>query len=237
MQKQQHFLNQLLDEMESLRLTYDNIPKHLIGEELQTAWNRLPEQLNERVIKQTTAIENLNHFAAEYNAIIAMLRSAADSKLNGSDGASSQDLRKLEIDVISARNFSEILIKEAEPAQKESLQSQIRALNTLYDQVEQVHREKKEQQTVLQSHIDLIQLRLKETDQWLTDLESNTPKSGISDIVNSNELFQSKSRFQTLKETCERETTQFRISTNVVVSCCSKWMSFRTRIGSPDTDR
>ncbi|XP_032576511.1 dystrophin, isoforms A/C/F/G/H isoform X10 [Drosophila sechellia] len=210
MQKQQHLLNQLVDEMESLRLTYDNIPKHLIGEELQTTWNRLPEQLNERVIKQTTAIENLNHFAAEYNAIIAMLRSAADSKLNGSDGGSSQDLRKLEIDVISARNFSEILIKEAEPAQKESLQSQIRALNTLYDQVEQVHREKKQQQTVLQSQIDLIQLRLKETDQWLTDLENNTPKSGISDIVNSNELFQSKSRFQTLKETCERETTQFR---------------------------
>ncbi|XP_043656414.1 dystrophin, isoforms A/C/F/G/H isoform X10 [Drosophila teissieri] len=210
MQKQQHLLNQLVDELESLRLTYDSIPKHLIGEELQTTWNRLPEQLNERVIKQTTAIENLNHFAAEYNAIIAVLRTAADSKLNGSDGGSSQDLRKLEIDVISARNFSEILIKEAEPAQKESLQSQIRALNTLYDQVEQVHREKKQQQTVLQSQIDLIQLRLKKTDQWLTDLESNTPKSGISDIGNSNELFQSKSRFQTLKETCEKETTQFR---------------------------
>ncbi|KQS38776.1 uncharacterized protein Dere_GG23350, isoform F [Drosophila erecta] len=210
MQKQQHLLNQLVDELESLRLTYDNIPRHLIGEELQATWNRLPEQLSERVIKQTTAIENLNHFAAEYNAIIAVLRGAADSKLNGCDSGSSQDLRKLEIDVISARNFSEILIKEAEPAQKESLQSQIRALNTLYDQVEQAHREKKQQQTILQSQIDLIQLRLKKTDQWLTDLESNTPKSGISDIGNSNELFQSKSRFQTLKETCERETTQFR---------------------------
>ncbi|XP_039231142.1 dystrophin, isoforms A/C/F/G/H isoform X13 [Drosophila yakuba] len=210
MQKQQHMLNQLVDELESFRLTYDSIPKHLVGEELQATWNRLPEQLNERVIKQTTAIENLNHFAAEYNAIIAVLRTAADFKLNGSDGGSNQDLRKLEIDVISARNFSEILIKEAEPAQKESLQSQIRALNTLYDQVEQVHREKKQQQTVLQSQIDLIQLRLKKTDQWLTDLESNTPKSGISDIGNSNELFQSKSRFQTLKETCEKETTQFR---------------------------
>nr|XP_036672657.1 dystrophin, isoforms A/C/F/G/H isoform X6 [Drosophila suzukii] len=206
MQKQQHSLNQLVDEMDSLRPTYDNLPKHLIGEELQTIWNRLPEQLNERVIKQTTAIENLNHFAAEYNAIIAILRSAADSKLN----ESSQDLRKLEIDVISARNFSEILIKEAEPAQKESLQSQIRALNTLYDQVEKVHREKKQQQTALQSQIDLIQQRLKKTDQWLTDLESNTPKSGINDIGNSNELFQSKCRFQTLKETCEKETIQFR---------------------------
>ncbi|XP_037729042.1 dystrophin, isoforms A/C/F/G/H isoform X13 [Drosophila subpulchrella] len=206
MQKQQHSLNQLVDEMDSLRPTYDNLPKHLIGEELQTIWNRLPEQLNERVIKQTTAIENLNHFAAEYNAIIAILRSAADSKLN----ESIQDLRKLEIDVISARNFSEILIKEAEPAQKESLQSQIRALNTLYDQVEKVHREKKQQQTALQSQIDLIQQRLKKTDQWLTDLESNTPKSGINDIGNSNELFQSKCRFQTLKETCEKETIQFR---------------------------
>ncbi|XP_070137504.1 dystrophin, isoforms A/C/F/G/H isoform X10 [Drosophila bipectinata] len=210
MQKQQQLLNQLVDEMESLRPTYDSLPRHTLSEELQTTWRRLPEQLNERVIKQTTAIENLNHFAAEYNAIIAILRSAADKKLDGSGSSSSQDLRKLEIDVISARNFSEILIKEAEPAQKESLQSQIRALNALYEQVEQVHRAKKQQQTALQGQIDLIQQRLKQTDEWLSELETNTPKSGINDIANSNELFQSKCRFQTLKETCERETTQFR---------------------------
>ncbi|XP_032305773.1 dystrophin, isoforms A/C/F/G/H isoform X4 [Drosophila ananassae] len=210
MQKQQQLLNQLVDEMESLRPTYDSLPRHALSEELQTTWHRLPEQLNERVIKQTTAIENLNHFAAEYNAIIAVLRSAADKKLEGLVGSSSQDLRKLEIDVISARNFSEILIKEAEPAQKESLQSQIRALNALYEQVEQVHRAKRQQQTALQGQIDVIQQRLKQTDEWLSELETNTPKSGINDIANSNELFQSKCRFQTLKETCERETTQFR---------------------------
>ncbi|XP_041630401.1 dystrophin, isoforms A/C/F/G/H isoform X5 [Drosophila kikkawai] len=210
MQKQQYLLNQLLDELESLRPTYDHLPRHLLSEELQATWQRLPEQLNERVIKQTTAIENLNHFTAEYNAIIAILRTASDKKSDGSEGTGSQDLRKLEIDVISARNFSEILIKDAEPGQKESLQSQIRALNALYDQVEQLHREKKQQQSALQSQIELIQQRLKQTDHWLTELETNTPKSGISDIGNSNELFQSKSRFQTLKETCERETVQFR---------------------------
>ncbi|XP_020813953.1 dystrophin, isoforms A/C/F/G/H isoform X2 [Drosophila serrata] len=207
MQKQQYLLNQLLDELESLRPTYEHLPRHLLSEELQATWQRLPEQLNERVIKQTTAIENLNHFTAEYNAIIAILRSVSDKK---SEGSGSQDLRKLEIDVISARNFSEILIKEAEPGQKESLQSQIKALNALYDQVEQLHREKKQQQSALQSQIELIQQRLKQTDHWLTELENNTPKSGISDIGNSNELFQSKCRFQTLKETCERETVQFR---------------------------
>ncbi|XP_068153856.1 dystrophin, isoforms A/C/F/G/H isoform X7 [Drosophila tropicalis] len=207
MQQQQQLLNQLVDELESLKPTYDRLPSNILSEELQTSWQRLPEQLSERVIKQTTAIENLNHFIAEYNSIISILRTAADSK---ETSASSQDLRKLEIDVISARNFSEILIKEAEPAQKDSLQAQIRSLNSLYEQVERHHRDQNQQEAKLQSQIDVIQQRLKQTENWLNDLETNTPKSGIKHIGNSNELFQSKSKFQTLKETCERETTQFR---------------------------
>ncbi|XP_030080853.1 dystrophin, isoforms A/C/F/G/H isoform X13 [Drosophila hydei] len=203
MQQQQQLLNQLVDELESLKSSYDCVPAHMLSEELQAAWQRLPEQLNERVIKQTTAIENLNHFVAEYNSIIAVLRSAPQV-------LQAQDLRKLEIDVISARNFSEILIKEAEPAQRESLQAQIRALNTLYEQVEQLHQAQQQQQSALETQSDAIQTRLQQTERWLSELEANTPKSGIAEIRNSNELFQSKSKFQTLKETCEREATQFR---------------------------
>ncbi|XP_017967438.1 dystrophin, isoforms A/C/F/G/H isoform X16 [Drosophila navojoa] len=203
MQQQQQLLNQLVDELETLKSSYESVPAHMISEELQAAWQRLPEQLNERVIKQTTAIENLNHFVAEYNSIIAVLRSAPQV-------LQAQDLRKLEIDVISARNFSEILIKEAEPAQRESLQAQIRALNALYEQVEQLHQTQLQQQSALESQSDAIQARLQQTERWLNELEANTPKSGIAEIRNSNELFQSKSKFQTLKETCEREAKQFR---------------------------
>lgn len=203
MQQQQQLLNQLVDELESLKPCYERVPSHMLSAELQAAWQRLPEQLSERVIKQTTAIENLNHFVAEYNSIIAVLRSAPDV-------IQAQDLRKLEIDVISARNFSEILIKESEDEQRESLQAQIRALNALYEQVEQLHQNQQQQQTAMQSHIDAIQERLLQTERWLSELEANTPKSGVADIGNSNELFQSKSKFQTLKETCEREAKQFR---------------------------
>ncbi|XP_064549817.1 dystrophin, isoforms A/C/F/G/H isoform X12 [Drosophila montana] len=203
MQQQQQLLNQLVDELESLKPCYERVPAHMLSEELQAAWQRLPEQLSERVIKQTTAIENLNHFVAEYNSIIAVLRSAPEV-------LQTQDLRKLEIDVISARNFSEILIKEAEPPQREALQAQIRALNALYEQVEQLHQAQRQQQSAMQSQSDAIQKRLQQTERWLNELEANTPKSGVAEIRNSNELFQSKSKFQTLKETCEREATQFR---------------------------
>ncbi|XP_030556514.1 dystrophin, isoforms A/C/F/G/H isoform X6 [Drosophila novamexicana] len=203
MQQQQQLLNQLVDELESLKPCYERVPAHMLSEELQAAWQRLPEQLSERVIKQTTAIENLNHFVAEYNSIIAVLRSAPEV-------LQTQDLRKLEIDVISARNFSEILIKDAEPPQREALQSQIRALNALYEQVEQLHQAQRQQQSAMQSQTDAIQKRLQQTERWLNELEANTPKSGVAEIRNSNELFQSKSKFQTLKETCEREAIQFR---------------------------
>lgn len=203
MQQQQQLLNQLVDELESLKPNYERIPAHLLSTEFQATWQRLPEQLSERVIKQTTAIENLNHFVAEYNSIIAVLSSAPDV-------VQAQDLRKLEIDVISARNFSEILIKESEDSQREALQAQISALNALYQRVEQLHQVQKQQQTALQTQIDVIQQRLQQTERWLTELEENTPKSGVADIGNSNELFQSKSKFQMLKETCEREATQFR---------------------------
>ncbi|XP_015038386.2 dystrophin, isoforms A/C/F/G/H isoform X9 [Drosophila pseudoobscura] len=207
MQHQQQSLNHLVDELENLKTKYERLPRSLLSEDLQATWQRLPEMLNERVIKQTTAIENLNHFTAEYNAIIAVLQTAADGK---SGSGTSQDLRKLEIDVISARNFSEILIKEAEPQQKDFLQSQIRTLNALYEKVEQVHREQRQQQLEIHTQMDVVQQRLRKTDQWLSELEKNTPKSGVADIPNSNELFQSKCRFQTLKESCEKETTSFR---------------------------
>ncbi|XP_060647969.1 dystrophin, isoforms A/C/F/G/H isoform X6 [Drosophila nasuta] len=203
MQQQQQLLNQLVDELESLKPIYERVPAQLLTAELQAAWQRLPEQLSERVIKQTTAIENLNHFVAEYNSIIAVLSSAPEV-------VQAQDLRKLEIDVISARNFSEILIKESEEVQRETLQSQISALNALYQQVEQLHQSQRQQQSALQSQIEVIQQRLHQTEHWLSELEANTPKTGVADIGNSNELFQSKCKFQTLKETCEREATQFR---------------------------
>ncbi|XP_055384433.1 dystrophin, isoforms A/C/F/G/H-like [Condylostylus longicornis] len=50
---------------------------------------------------------------------------------------------------------------------------------------------------------------LNKTESWLNDLEKNTPKNKNEEILNSNELFQIKSKFQGLKEMCEKETINF----------------------------
>lgn len=45
---------------------------------------------------------------------------------------------------------------------------------------------------------------------WLDELEKNTPSTENNKLENVNDLFQVKSKFQTLKESCEQMTIKFR---------------------------
>ncbi|XP_069963266.1 dystrophin, isoforms A/C/F/G/H isoform X6 [Bactrocera oleae] len=227
MQAQQKQLNELVDELEHLKADYEYVCERrpdAVNTEFAENWAKIPEKLNERVIKQTTAIENLNHFNAEYNAILNVLRKL-ESKFKPDDienseqqshstvGDSNQlnmELRKIEIDVISARNFSEILIKDAEPAHREHLLSQIKELNEFFTKVQDLHKGQALKRTQVLDKAEEVLERLVKTEVWLNELEQNTPKTKISEINNSNELFQIKSKFQTLKEACERESVGFR---------------------------
>ncbi|KAG5680611.1 hypothetical protein PVAND_010105 [Polypedilum vanderplanki] len=47
-------------------------------------------------------------------------------------------------------------------------------------------------------------------EEWLDDLEKNTPNTINNELENVNDLFQVKSKFQTLKESCEQMTVKFR---------------------------
>ncbi|XP_023158466.1 dystrophin, isoforms A/C/F/G/H isoform X1 [Ceratitis capitata] len=230
MQQQQKQLNELVDELEKLKADFDHICERrpdAVGTEFAENWAKIPEQLSERVIKQTTAIENLNHFNAEYNDILNVLRKL-EAKFKPDDADSTEqslqnqqspmgdsnrlnmELRKIEIDVISARNFSEILIKDAESAHREHLLSQIKELNEYFTKVQELHKGQALKRTQVLDKAEEILKRLSATEVWLSELEQNTPKTQIAEINNSNELFQIKSKFQTLKETCERESVSFR---------------------------
>ncbi|XP_036335017.1 dystrophin, isoforms A/C/F/G/H [Rhagoletis pomonella] len=229
MQQQQKQLNALVDELEKLKADYQYVCQRrpdAMGTEFEENWAKIPEQLNERVIKQTTAIENLNHFNAEYNAILNVLRKLeakfkrddaenTEQPLNGQatvgdSNRLNMELRKIEIDVISARNFSEILIKDAESAHREHLLAQIKELNEFFTKVQELHKGQALKRTQVLDKAEEVFKSLAKTEVWLNELEQNTPKTKISEINNSNELFQIKSKFQTLKETCERESVSFR---------------------------
>ncbi|XP_073838432.1 dystrophin isoform X6 [Musca autumnalis] len=222
MQKRLNELNRFHEELVALKPEFDLIKQRrpdTLSSEFQEKWLKAEEQISERIIKQTTAIENWNHFSAEYNSIMAVLRKleanlregeAGDAKPNTTEAASSMKLRKLEIDVISARNFSEIIIKDAQPQHREHLSSQIRELNEFFSRIQNIYKENLQKTLDIQKQTEEIFDRLNHTEQWLNDLSANTPKTPISQILNSNELFHLKSKFQALKETCEREAVSFR---------------------------
>lgn len=52
--------------------------------------------------------------------------------------------------------------------------------------------------------------KIDDTEKWLDDLEKNIPITANNQLENVNDLFQAKSKFQTLKESCEQMTVKFR---------------------------
>lgn len=52
--------------------------------------------------------------------------------------------------------------------------------------------------------------RIDEMEQWLVDIEEEMPKEDECNISDSAELYQMKTRFQTLKDKCDEKTLEFR---------------------------
>lgn len=52
--------------------------------------------------------------------------------------------------------------------------------------------------------------KIDNVEKWLDDLEKNTPNTINHQLENVNDLFQVKSKFQVLKESCEQMTVKFR---------------------------
>ena len=233
MQRRLQQLNKINEDVENLRESYEFIKKRrpdLLTSEFQEKWLKAQDQINERIIKQTTAIENLNHFLAEYNAIMAVLKklennlkddenfsedshkvtTPSSSSSTSTEAQNSMELRKVEIDVISARNFSEIIIKDAQSQHRDHLIMQIKELNDFFQHIQQLYKENLQKKVQVQAQTEEIFERLSETEKWLDNLHNNTPKTAIREIQNSNELFHLKTKFQALKETCEKESVNFR---------------------------
>lgn len=191
-------------------------------------WQKAANALDERIIKQTTAIEDLHHFNNEYEATVQFLSKLERQLrcdlfiLGETDELEQQkrsyedndrEIKKIEIDVTSVRNFSEIILRETDNddhEHKQTLSDQIRTLNELYTRLIQLYDDNcKHLQQTIERTADISQ-RIGETEEWLAELEATTPRTDIAAIKTSNELFQMRSKFQTLKETCEQKTILFR---------------------------
>lgn len=194
--------------------------------DLHVEWERIANTLKDRVIKQTAAIENANHFGSEYDNVMIFLQRTedklhADVFIFGESNdlhiqhkdyeAHDMDMKKIEIDIISVRNFSELILKASTDQEYTSgLQAQIMALNARLTTVKDVLVARWVELKQTSRETEQLVRQVKDTDAWLSELEASVPKTENADIANAIELFQLKSKFQAWKEKCEQKAIDFR---------------------------
>lgn len=229
-------MNENLEKLQELKVKYarlqelhdyisDKMSQSSENDDLSEVWSKLPNLINERTIKQNTAIENLKHFNNEYNDILHCLKELENilcedvfilgefhtlREMSDRYESHASDIKRIEIDIISVKNFSEIIAKDGEDDHKRFLAKKIKDVNDRYTKIIDLFQQNSKRLHQVRTQTENIILKIEQTEVWLNDLAMNTPKCTNSDITNSNELFQIKTKFQTLKETCELQTISFR---------------------------
>lgn len=222
-----HRLNELKPIVAELRVS-EEIVQHPAENE---KWLKLEATVEERIVKQTTAIENLIHFTTEFEQVFKCLSNLKKSLGNVSfiygeeDELTQQDqqyesfdmeIKKIEIDIISVKNFSEIIVRDSTDAEhKAMLLDKVQSLNELYTNVKQTYQNNRRTLTQTLEQTTNIYKRIIEVEKWLSELEASTPTITNADIKTSNQLFQIRNKFQSLKETCEQKTPEFRALNDV----------------------
>lgn len=189
-------------------------------------WQKLESTVDERAVKQTTAIENLIHFTTEFDQVVKFLSNL--DKTLGNDSfvlgewdelkqkeqqyeSIGMDIKKIEIDIISVKNFSEVIVRDCTDGEHKSvLIDQVQSLNDLYTSVKKSYQTNKKTLKQAFDQTSDIYKRINEIESWLNELEKTTPTTANADIKTSNQLFQIRNKFQALKETCEQKTIEFR---------------------------
>lgn len=189
-------------------------------------WQKLNSSFGEKISKQIIAIQNLNHFTTESDQVISLLSKLEETLqldvfiLGEQDDLEAQieayetkgmEIKKIEIDLISVKNFSEVIIRDStNDEHKADLLAKVQSINDLYSRVKKMFQTKSKELKLDVEQTENIFKSIKQTELWLNDLEKLTPTTENSEIKTSNELFQIRNKFQALKDTCEQKTTDFR---------------------------
>lgn len=198
---------------------------------IRTQCTAIQAALNDKIIKQTANIESLKHFNGEIDAARLALQQLLESLTAGDRSGGGgylpgdlpelyatfaqfeqyeQQLKKIEIDQISVRNFGDILRQDGSAELATEIADRLADLGAAYEECwDQFRQNSKRLHHVIQRTEQML-LRIDQTELWLSDLEMSTPRLSNAEISSLNELFQLKTRFQALKETCEQRTAAFR---------------------------
>lgn len=190
-----------------------------LGENLRSQVQNAVREVNNKIMSQSTIIENVNHFQKEKDYIIHEMDKIENvltldrSELVESDKFNEKyqkfgiEIKKLEIDIISLKNFCEIITTD----DHSSYTDLVKDIVAKHKDLVEMYRDNKQRLKPCHAKANAITVQIEEIERWLTNLEkSSTPLRRIEAIPNSNELFQEKLKYQNLKDTCDLKSEQFK---------------------------
>jgi DNA repair exonuclease SbcCD ATPase subunit len=195
-----------------------------IDKEFSDKWHKTHAVLCQKIVQQNTKIENLKHFEDEVEQLEKLLQEIDESfkqdifiigeidelkKKSVEYEEHAKKIKKADIDLISLKNFADMACEDTNDSFKKVF---VESLAKASEKLETVQTNFNGNLTKLKdviSQTEEILKKLNDTEVWLDKIAENAPKSTIADISNVNELFQLKSKFQTLKEEIEQNTTSF----------------------------
>lgn len=222
-------MNENLTKLNDLNATIIGIESHeeiLNKPDEVEKWQRLSYSFGQKISKQITSIQNLNHFTSEFDQVVSLLSKLEETlqcdvfilgeqvDLEAQAEAyemKSMEIKKIEIDLISVKNFNEVITRDSTNKEhKADLLAKVQSINDFYSRVKKIFQTKSKELKQDVEQTEIIFKSIKQTEQWLNELEKSTPTTKNSEIKTSNDLFQLRNKFQALKDICEQKTTEFR---------------------------
>lgn len=200
-----------------------NVDKEGLDEKIVKRMQEALKEVKTKIASQTIIVDNVRHFNNEYESILTevdKLEKLIDrndfegtiepqeiEKLTEQFKLFGIEVKKLEIDIISLKNFCEIITTNDYSKYTE----QVKDIVAKHGRLVELYRENKAKiKPMGPSKSVLVLTQIQEIEKWLKSIEKDTQALHIETISNSNELFKAKLKYQNIKEVCDAKTVQFK---------------------------
>lgn len=179
------------------------------------------KELKSKIMSQTIILENVHHFTKEHENIMCEFKKLEKSILQHDFDVSEPkaieklhdkfkmygiEIKKLEIDIISLKNFCEIITEDYS-----KYTDQVREIVQKHTDLVELYKENKSKiKSLGPTKGQVVMAHILEIEKWLQSIEKDIQPLHIGKISNSNELFKAKLKYQNMKEVCDAKTVQFK---------------------------
>lgn len=206
------FLNELAERLHSLEVEDATV-------EFQERSAAASKVLKSKIMSQTIILENVHHFQKEHKNIVTEMekleKGIRDIQLENSQRVEQQneklklfgiEIKKLEIDIISLKNFCEIITTN----DYSKYTDEVKEIVARHGQLVDLYKEKKSKVQSVAPKVQAVIRQIQNIEKWLITIKKDAKPLQMEAIKTPNDLFKEKLKFQGIKEICDAKTIEFK---------------------------